>query len=153
MIRYAFVGLVVAAGLLIAGPALAQSVASVPPPHVGHNVHVGDSGHVGSPYPLATAENVPAAPASPTGQTPPGTYDNSNGYGTNWQSGNGGTLMPNATRADAFTFALNDLYSHGFHGVHHLWMRGAAVHASVVTPNGARRRVTVQPDSGQISLG
>lgn len=54
---------------------------------------------------------------------------------------------------DMYTDALNTLYAHGFHGVHHLSMQNGAVMASAVTPNGARRQVVVHPDTDRISIG
>lgn len=54
---------------------------------------------------------------------------------------------------DTYTSALNDLYSHGFHGVHHLWMRNGMVEATAISPYGVQRTVEVNPGSGQISMG
>jgi len=154
MIKQALVATVFAAGTLVAGVALAQPVPPGPPPHIGHGGYVGDGGHVGSLNPYAEARNIPAAPAAPMVRNEaPASYGNTGNYGENWQSNTIGLQTPNPTRSEIYTFALNDLYAHGFHGVHHLWMNDGAVHATAVTPNNARRRVTVQPESGQISLG
>jgi len=101
----------------------------------------------------ALAQPPESPPAGPMTQyRTAGSYDN-NGYGADWQSNADGMQWPNATRGDAFTFALNDLYAHGFHAVHRLWMGEGGVHAFVVTPNGVRQQVTVQAGSGRISLG
>ena len=54
---------------------------------------------------------------------------------------------------DTYTSALNDLYSHGFHGVHRLWMHDGMVGATAVTPHGNLRNVNVNSGSGLISLG
>lgn len=52
-----------------------------------------------------------------------------------------------------YTDALNTLYAHGFHGVHHLSLQRGDVHAMAVTPNGHRRSVTVEPNTHQIQVG
>ncbi|HTW69659.1 MAG TPA: hypothetical protein VME47_07230 [Acetobacteraceae bacterium] len=152
MIKQALVVSVFAAGTLVAGAALAQPVPPGPPPQVGHGGYVGNNGCV--EYSCDHARNIPAAPISPLAEiAPPATYNNAGNYGDNWQSSTVGLETPNPTRSEIYTFALNDLYAHGFHGAHHLWMSNGGVHATAVTPNGARRQVIVQPESGQISLG
>jgi hypothetical protein len=76
----------------------------------------------------------------PTNVAPAWNYNTAAGYST-------GSI------GDTYTTALNDLYSHGFHGVHHLWMQNGMVNAAVVSPHGVQRSVTVNPGSGQISMG
>jgi len=72
--------------------------------------------------------------------------------GSSWNHGwNGREHAQRDSRL--FTDALNTLYAHGFHGVHHLSMRHGNVVATAVTPNGRLRHVTVEPETQQIRLG
>lgn len=49
-----------------------------------------------------------------------------------------------------YTDALNTLYAHGFHGVHHLRMQNGTVQALAATPRGQVRHVSVVPGSDQV---
>ena len=69
-----------------------------------------------------------------------------------WQY-NGASGQRSKAIADTYTSALNDLYAHGFHRVHHLLMQGGLVYATAISPHDVQRTVTVDPGSGQISMG
>jgi hypothetical protein len=69
-----------------------------------------------------------------------------------WQY-NGASGQRSKAIADTYTRALNDLYAHGFHRVHHLLMQGGLVYATAISPHDVQRTVTVDPGSGQISMG
>lgn len=144
--KWGLAAAVFSSGLLVAGAALAQPYTmGVPVAHVGNDGHVTGGGYVGPNG--RVVEYAPAAEAVPA--TPPAaTYSQ-----TTWQSENGGMENPNASLSATYTFALNDLYSHGFHHVRGLMMSDGGVQGHAVTPNGNERNVVVNPGSGEISLG
>ncbi len=88
----------------------------------------------------ANAQTQAYAPRTSSTSGPTWNYNTGAGYRTD-EIGN------------TYTNVLNDLYSHGFHGVHHLRMQNGMVEATAISPHNVQRTVKVNSGSGQISTG
>jgi len=69
-----------------------------------------------------------------------------------WQYNSQAQSRANET-SHLYTEALNTLYSQGFHRVHAMSLEGGDIHAMALNSHDRAVPVTVDPGTGQISLG